>query len=599
MIHIDKIKESISYLFCEAWKYKPFFFVLYITDMILCSIQPFIGIFCIRAIVDNLVSDKNERLIILYTVIMICGNFIVNMLRVVIPENIHKRYCDILNNYLEAKLAYKNMSIEFEKTENKTNLDEAQKAKVGIGLGYSGGIQGVSDSFAIVVSNIVIFVTTTGIIFVKAPLLVLPLLVNVLINRYVNQRKNDLQIKQYSRLSYISRAFNYLYFTLADVRYAHDIRLYNADELMRNTAQEYNAEQNNILKGQQKKIFSFLKISSVNMALTAGISLLYLGILAINGNLSIGELTMATTASLTALSSLNAIITEVLELQKKCTYAYDYVSYMKKENRAINGSRKVEDNNGKYEIEFKNVYFAYPNSENYVLKDVSLKISSGEHLSVVGMNGAGKTTFIKLMCRFYPVTKGEILLNNVNINEYDYDEYVKLISAVFQDFRLLALSIKENVAIEKSDMIEEKELMDLFQKVGFADKVCQLSKGMDTPVSKHYDVTGFIPSGGEQQKLAIARALFKDSAIVILDEPTAALDPIAEYDIYKQFNDFIKNKTAIYISHRLSSCRFCDRIAVFSEGTIKECGTHEELIRIKNGVYAELYNAQAQYYAEK
>ena len=230
------------------------------------------------------------------------------------------------------------------------------------------------------------------------------------------------------------------------------------------------------------------------------------------------------------------------------------------------------------------------------MKNVSIRIVSGELLSIVGLIGAGKTTFIKLLCRFYQVTSGEILLNGINIWEYDYREYMQMISAVFQDFKLLALSIKENITLEKSGHFDDDKLLPLISKVGLGEKIRNLKAGINTPVFKHFDVSGFIPSGGDQQKIAIARALFKNSPIVILDEPTAALDPIAEFEIYKQFNDLVRGKTAIYISHRLSSCKFCDKVAVFSDGHIVEYGTHDDLIEREDGIYFKLFNTQAQYY---
>ncbi|MDE6579077.1 MAG: ABC transporter ATP-binding protein/permease, partial [Ruminiclostridium sp.] len=235
-----------------------------------------------------------------------------------------------------------------------------------------------------------------------------------------------------------------------------------------------------------------------------------------------------------------------------------------------------------------------PNTDVEVLKGVNVTLKQGEHLSVVGLNGAGKTTFVKLLCRLYDPTEGEILLDGVNIKEYDYNEYMNLFSPVFQDFKLFAFSIKENIVLD--DDCSDEKLSGLIEQVGLGDKIASLEKGTETMLFKSFDENGIEPSGGEQQKMAIARALYKKAPVVILDEPTAALDPVAEYDIYRQFDSLVGGKTAIYISHRLSSCKFCDRIAVFSEGVIKEYGTHDELVLINNGIYAEMFKAQAKYY---
>ena len=282
------------------------------------------------------------------------------------------------------------------------------------------------------------------------------------------------------------------------------------------------------------------------------------------------------------------------DIEKRSSYAYEIVKFMEYPPYMEKGERKIENLDGGHTIEFRNVGFSYPGTGVKVLDNVSITLHSGEKLSVVGLNGAGKTTFIKLLCRLYDADSGEILLDGVNIREYDYDEYMKLFSVVFQDFRLLAFSVDDNILLGRS---EPPETVDgLLEKVGLDEKVKSLPNGHDTMMFKQFDKEGVELSGGEQQKLAIARALYKNAPVVILDEPTAALDPVAEYEIYKRFDELVGGKTGIYISHRLSSCKFCDRIAVFSEGTIKEYGTHDELLRKKDGIYSEMFTAQAQYY---
>ncbi|NLC93529.1 MAG: ABC transporter ATP-binding protein, partial [Treponema sp.] len=207
-------------------------------------------------------------------------------------------------------------------------------------------------------------------------------------------------------------------------------------------------------------------------------------------------------------------------------------------------------------------------------------------------NGEGKTTFIKLLCRLYDVSSGEILVNGRNIKDFSFSEYAKLFSVVFQDFKLFAFEIKENITMDDIDA----DIDDIYKEVGLFNKLNSLPNKDKTIMFKAFDKNGIELSGGEQQKLAIARALYKDAPIIILDEPTAALDPIAEYEIYKQFDSLTGGKTAIYISHRLSSCQFCDKIALFSEGKVLEYGTHSELLQKQNGLYAKMFEAQAQYY---
>lgn len=250
----------------------------------------------------------------------------------------------------------------------------------------------------------------------------------------------------------------------------------------------------------------------------------------------------------------------------------------------------------KYDIEFHNVSFKYPNTDKYAIKNLNLKFKVGDRIAVVGMNGSGKTTMIKLLCRLYDPTEGYITLNGIDIQKYDYEDYLKLFSVVFQDFKLFSFSVGENVAASVD--YDEEKVWSSLEKAGMLERVKAMPKGLKTPVYKDFEEDGVEISGGEAQKLAIARALYKDAAFVILDEPTASLDPIAEHEIYSRFNDMVKDKTAVYISHRLSSCRFCDRILVFDNGQLIQDGSHEILLENPNGKYSELWNAQAQYYAE-
>ncbi|GMQ56228.1 ABC transporter ATP-binding protein [Vallitalea sediminicola] len=250
--------------------------------------------------------------------------------------------------------------------------------------------------------------------------------------------------------------------------------------------------------------------------------------------------------------------------------------------------------NSMYEIEFRNVSFKYPSSEEYVMKNLSLKFNIGQRLAVVGQNGSGKTTFIKLLCRLYDPTEGEIYLNGIDIRQYDYREYMDIFSVVFQDFKLLSFSLGQNVAAEADyDAVWANECLN---KTGFGERLQTLPKGLDTCMYKDFEKEGVDISEGEAQKIALARALYKDAPFVIMDEPTASLDPIAESEVYEKMNEIVGDKTAVFISHRLSSCRFCNDIVVFHEGRLIQHGSHDNLVADKEGKYYELWNAQAQYY---
>jgi ATP-binding cassette subfamily C protein len=292
------------------------------------------------------------------------------------------------------------------------------------------------------------------------------------------------------------------------------------------------------------------------------------------------------------------VLLQILDLQKFTRYAEKCVNFLENNDFEESGNLPCACDDS-MEIEFKNVSFRYPGSEEYAITNINVKIHKGEHLSIVGLNGAGKTTFIKLLCRFYECTEGEITLNGFNILEYDITSYRKLLAAVFQDFQLLGFSIKENVITGDPADVSDEKVNEIIKEVGLSEKVSSLSAGTDTCVFRYYDLNGFEPSGGEQQKLAMARALYKDAPVLILDEPTAALDPIAEKEVYEKFNEMTDGKTALFISHRLSSCKFCDKIAVFSERTIKEYGSHSQLMKIKDGIYHNMFETQAKQYRKK
>lgn len=266
------------------------------------------------------------------------------------------------------------------------------------------------------------------------------------------------------------------------------------------------------------------------------------------------------------------------------------------ENPMYRGSLTVEKrDDNEYDVEFRDVSFRYPNTEAYALRHINLKFKIGEKLAVVGRNGSGKTTFIKLMCRLYDPTEGEILLNGVDIRKYDYEEYMSLFSVVFQDFALFSFGLGQNVAAD-SEYDRERALRCLRQAGLGEEFFAAMPKGLESCLYQDFDESGVEISGGEAQKIAMARALYKDAPFLVLDEPTAALDPVSEYEVYSKFNEIAGDKTAIYISHRLASCRFCDKIAVFEAGEIVQTGGHESLLADEEGQYHRLWHAQAQYY---
>jgi ATP-binding cassette subfamily B protein len=272
-----------------------------------------------------------------------------------------------------------------------------------------------------------------------------------------------------------------------------------------------------------------------------------------------------------------------------------YLNFFEIENKMYQGTISVEKrDDNEYEIEFKNVSFKYPGSEAYALKNLNLKFNIGQRMAVVGQNGSGKTTMSKLLCRLHDPTEGIITLNGIDIKKYDYAEYMNIFSVVFQDFKLFSFTLGQNVAASVG--YDGDRVSQVLSKSGFGERLDGMAKGLETPLYRDFEEDGVEISGGEAQKIALARALYKNAPFIVLDEPTAALDPIAEFEVYSKFDEIVGDKTAIYISHRLSSCRFCDDIAVFDDGELVQRGSHDVLLADAGGKYHELWNAQAQYY---
>ncbi len=339
-------------------------------------------------------------------------------------------------------------------------------------------------------------------------------------------------------------------------------------------------------------------LGSAVSVLFTGLAYGFVCLKALAGAFGVGAVTQYVSAITKVSDGVSSLVGELGNIKNNAPFLEQVFEFLDMPNNMYMGSLTVEKRRDRdYEIEFRNVSFRYPGAKTYALKHVNIKFRVGERLAVVGMNGSGKTTFIKLLCRLYDPTEGEILLNGINIQKYDYRDYMSVFSVVFQDFELFDLKLGENIGgcID----YDRARVLDALDKAGFTERLAELPDGLDTHLYKDYHTKSFSPSGGEAQKLAIARALYKDAPFIILDEPTAALDPLAEAEIYGKFNEIAGDRTAIYISHRLSSCRFCDEIAVFHEGTVVQKGTHDSLLTDKNGKYHELWFSQAQYYNEK
>ena len=430
------------------------------------------------------------------------------------------------------------------------------------------------------------------------PLLVIVTLITSVLGYFVNKRINrwgyDHREEEYKLINEMSNITN----SCQNISLGKDIRVFS----MRPWLEGLYKTTNNLMNAfiaKRESVYLWTNIIDVILSfLRNGIAYFYLITMVIKGNLSASEFLLYygaingfTNFIISILEHFTTLYKQSLEISTLREFTETPEPFKFEEGKSVK-----ESDFDSFELELKDVSFKYPEAESYTLKNVNLKIKPGEKLAIVGLNGAGKTTIVKLLCGFYDPTEGQVLLNGIDIREFNRRDYYKLICAVFQKFSKLSVTLAENVAQTREGINKEK-VLECLNKAGLSEKIENLPKGIDTHIGKEVFEDGVELSGGELQRLMLARALYKDAPLLILDEPTAALDPIAENDIYLKYSSMTEGKTSLFISHRLASTRFCDRIIFIAEGGIAEEGTHESLLA-KKGKYAELFEVQAQYYKD-
>lgn len=592
---LKKIIAVIRTLFPTAARRYPMFFVMEGLKTLISILQPFLGILVTPLLVDELCNARNVERIVQYVAIIVVGECLLQTAASWL-DTVLQKYQQRLDNYFSMQMGMHSMGLDFQLTEDKKALDQLEKAKTGMAW-YSGGVYGIAEQVFMFFGNCFKIGGFVTLIVVNAPVLLAVILVYALIGLFITNKCNKIELAAYGSLAKLNRLFSYFGWEIVDFRYGKDIRLYQARKLMLHKWKMNTDASIGVWRQQGDSAYPYQMLRSAADVVRQLITYAYVAILAIRKVFSIGIFTQMIETAGALDATLGGLTWNITELIKRCNYAYEYVLFMEYPEAIPKGTAHVEKK--QHRIEFRNVAFSYPGTDKKVLDGINITVEPGEHLSIVGLNGAGKTTFIKLLCRLYDPTSGEILLDGKNIKDYDYAEYMEQFAPVFQDFKLFGFTMGENVLLKETEFqtpAERQKLDALLKQVELDGMVGRLSKGADTTLFKMFEEDGVEPSGGEQQKLAIARALYKNAPVISLDEPTAALDPIAEYEIYRQFHTLVGDKTAFYISHRLSSCRFCDRIAVFSDGKIAEYGSHDELAAVPGGIYAKMFEAQAQYY---
>lgn len=575
---------------------------------VVTAVMPFINIWFTAEIIDLLDAGADMKKLALYIALAVGINAVLFFFNYFLGD-MYYMYRSLMYNKELQNITTKLFKAEYQKLESSDFKELIHKHSEAQDRVFSSFVQFswmmrdfISGAITLIISVIMIFpllkigFKTTGDTYFEKPVFLLTIFgaiaVMAVIILIVATQMNKAWFKASDEYSRLDRIFYYFLNMFSDYNTGKEIRLYKEQKLIEHTATDkLLTDGEKILKRASLHTAKSSSFVAVLGALVGFGIYLFIGVKGLYGLFGIGSLVLYCGAFMQIINGIMKMAVTFGKTAEMAPLVNYYFEIVNTNDDMTYGTKEFDDD--KFEIEFKNVSFKYPASDIYALKNVNLKIENGEHLAVVGRNGSGKTTFIKLMCRLYDVTDGEILINGVNIKEYSKESITKLYSVVFQDFKIFSIPLKDNIcANEKYD---GNRLYSCLDNSNIADRVGHLPDRENTYLYKDIDKSGVEISGGEAQKLALARALYKDSPVVILDEPTAALDPVAENEIYSRFNSFVQGKTAIYISHRLSSCVFCTRIAVFDKAHLVETGTHQELLNA-GGKYSELWNAQAKYY---
>lgn len=606
------IKKNLSYIH----KLAPTYPALSVLNMLLRRVQTFLTMILSAKIIDMILAGKEKNDIYKMVFLMVGCVLVSTLLRSILDHRLEIGRC-LVSDRKRRDIGYKAMNLDYEILERNSTMELISKADSNTDAlgGFGGYLQKTVNLFGAFFSCVAAIVTMSGLLFtsqgigegflydflnseISYGVLLLFVILSIVINNRCQEKQEKIQYES-SQAQTLSGRIYWLFFNLmSDYPLGKDIRIFKMQDVIEKNGVRARDE---IERVQRKTIKASLKVSIgelLSQNIFIFVAYFFVGMKAVYGMISVGDVAMYSGAIIILQREISDLFGIWIELKTHNTYLKTYTELMEIPNEKYEGTIPVEKRlDHEYELEFRNVSFHYPNSDRLILKNISFKLTTGKKLAIVGANGAGKTTFIKLLCRLYDPTEGQILLNGIDIRKYEYDEYIRLFSIVFQDYKIFSFSVAENVAAGPE--YEEDRVVKCLKEAGIYERVSQMKYGIESRLLKDQqdnDQEGIEISGGEKQKIALARALYRDAPLVILDEPTSALDPLAEQDIYKRFNEMVSDKTAIFISHRMSSCRFCDEVVVFDEGEIVETGRHEELVANTGGVYHKMWEAQAQYY---
>lgn len=542
-------------------------------------------------IINELMREQRIKYIIVYVGILLVVPLLNNFINLFVNRYISKLGME-LNLKFEAEYFRHTLGMDLEHLET----PEIKQMNYRAMDTYTNTLA-IIEKLSALITAVFSVIALSTVIMTLNPIIIILIMIIIYVNSLVTKRANYKQHLIDKEKSLYDRFLFGMTWSLREGDFGcKEIRLLNLIEMFINIVVDKKRIVNKLnLKGNANwnKTSAFHSIMNLIQELSLYVYLIYL---VIKKGLAVGSLTIYLSTVGQLASALNQVMQSYLELAKISLNVQDFKKFMEIPLSYQISGDKIPVFDKESVIEFKNVSFKYPNSDNYALKNMSIMIRGDERLCIVGANGSGKSTFIKLLTRFYRPTEGEILLNGVNVNEYDFIKYQGLFSPVFQDFALYCMTLGENIVLDKE--YDEKRLKGIGAKSGLTPLLDKLPSGYNAHLysyNQYDEENSFTPSGGEGQRIAIARAVYHDSLIYLLDEPTAALDPVAEYEIYTQFNEMITDKCAVLITHRLSAVQLADKVAVFDNGGLIEYGTHKELYN-KGGVYTDMFDKQAQFY---
>ncbi|MCL2249798.1 MAG: ABC transporter ATP-binding protein/permease [Oscillospiraceae bacterium] len=559
---------------------------------------PYLGILMPSVVIDQITAQVSPQTFFITVGAMAVLLVIVNYVKSFTDTIANNAIGTLTIGLTMGKQLQKLMNMDYEIMEDPAYKEVQDKADKALNSNHAPAMN-IPRTLVELLSNSFGFLLYAGVIAIVHPLILLVLIVTAFINWLMLKRAKDYLKKSRDERSKLYKTLDALSKTLRDPEAAKDIRLYGAIDWL----QTLYRRQFSLSKKAERKLISkdmHAQITDALMILLRdGAAYAFLIWLVLQDQLTLGDFVLVFGAIGGLATWVSGILTASIDLSRACVERNDIIEQITYPDRMNTGKGIALPTGAELppSIELKDVSYTYPKAEKPTLKDINLRINAGERIAIVGANGAGKTTLIKLICGLYLPTAGEISLNNNPVSKYNRDEYYTLFSAVFQDIHMLSASIAENISQATPELTDHKKVLKCLELTGLIEKTNSLPDKGDTLLVREVNADGAELSGGEKQKLAMARALYKNAPVIILDEPTAALDPIAENEIYRQYADLTEGTTSIYISHRLASTRFCDRILMIDGNIISEQGTHDELMAL-GGTYAKMFEIQASYYQE-